>query len=223
MIVSGDEPRVSTTTDEPLPYGLTPQAYLVRERAAKYRSEYFDGELVAMAGAPEPHVTITGNIFAHLYFRLKPPCRAYQTELKVQVESGSGYAYPDVLVVCGAPRFVDSVHDALSNPAVVFEVLSPSTERHDRTTKAKAYERVESLQAYVFISQREPRVEVYARAADGSWPCTVYQGLDATVRLDAIGCGLTLSETYRDFVFPAARRQTPAPHSDTGAVSPDEE
>jgi Uma2 family endonuclease len=193
--VTGDP----TTPREPARYGrITPQAYLVRERAAEYRSEYFDGEIEAMAGAPEPHVQISGNIFAHLYFRLPPVCRAMQTEMKVRSEAVNATMYPDVLVACGDRRYVDRRQDVLKNPVVVFEVLSPSTERKDRTTKANAYRLIESLQAYVLVSQKDPRVEVYARSDDGSWPCTVYQGFDAVVQLEAIGCSLSLAEIYRD-------------------------
>jgi Uma2 family endonuclease len=194
-----------TTPREPARYGrVTPQAYLVRERAAEYRSEYFDGEIEAMAGAPEPHVIISGNIFAHLYFRLRRTCRAMQTEMKVYSEAANTTMYPDVLVTCGEPRYVDKRKDVLTNPAVVFEVLSPSTERKDRTTKASAYRLIESLQAHVLVTQKEPRVEVYARAVDGSWPCTVCQGLDTTVNIEAIGCSLSLAEIYRDVLGASA-------------------
>jgi Uma2 family endonuclease len=207
MPITTDDP---TTPREPAQYGrVTPQAYLVRERAAEYRSEYFDGEIEAMAGAPKPHVIISGNIFAHLYFRLRRTCRAMQTEMKVRSEAANTTMYPDVLVTCGEPRFTDSRQDVLTNPAVVFEVLSPSTERKDRTTKANAYRLIESLQAHVLVSQKEPRVEVYARADDGSWPCTIYQGLDAIVQLEAIGCSLSLAEIYRD-VLTASADATPA-------------
>jgi Uma2 family endonuclease len=200
---SGEAAVPSTTGAQPppRPYRYTPRQYLVRERRAEYRSEYFDGEVVAMAGASERHVAIAQNISAHLYFRMGGGCRVYQADLKVQIELGSGYAYPDVMVLCGEPRFVDRVRDVVTNPTVVFEVLSPGTERHDRSTKARAYRRVESLAAYVLVSQKEPRVEVYARGAGGEWPCTVYQRLDDAVPLPAVGCGLTLAEIYRN-LFP---------------------
>ncbi|HEV7590603.1 MAG TPA: Uma2 family endonuclease [Longimicrobium sp.] len=202
---SSGEAAVPSTTDTQVPsrpYRYTPRQYLVRERRAEYRSEYFDGDVVAMAGASERHVAIAQNISAHLYFRMGSGCRVYQTDLKVQIELGSGFAYPDVMVLCGEARFVDRVQDVVTNPTVVFEVLSPGTERHDRSTKARAYRRVESLAAYVLVSQKEPRVEVYARGAGGEWPCTVYQRLEDRVALPAVGCELTLAEVYRN-LFPA--------------------
>lgn len=181
---------------------LTPNAYLVRERRAEYRSEYHDGEVTAMAGASERHVAIAQNVSAHLYFRLGAGCRVYQADLKVKAGDGADFVYPDVLVVCGEPRFTDRARDVVTNPAVVFEVLSPGTERHDRTVKARAYRRIESLAAYVLVSQKEPRVEVYARGEDGEWPCTLYQGIADVVRLDALGCELAVAEIYRN-LFPA--------------------
>jgi Uma2 family endonuclease len=201
---SGEAAVPSTTGIRPPShsYRYTPRQYLLRERRAEYRSEYFDGEVVAMAGASERHVAIAQNIAAHLYFRVGGGCRVYQADLKVQIDLGSGYAYPDVMVLCGEPRFIDRVHDVVTNPTVVFEVLSPGTERHDRSTKAKAYRRLESLAAYVLVSQKEPRVEVYVRGADGQWPCTVYQQLTEAVALRALGCELTLAEIYRN-LFPA--------------------
>jgi len=201
---SGEGAVPSTTETQPpsRPYRYTPRQYLVRERRAQYRSEYFDGEIVAMAGASERHVAIAQNISAHLYFRVRGGCRVYQTDLKVQMDVGSGYAYPDVMVLCGDPQFVDRVRDVVTNPTVVFEVLSPGTERHDRGTKARAYRRVESLAAYVLVSQQEPRVEVYARDGGGEWPCTVFQRLDDTVELPAVGCTLTVAEIYQN-LFPA--------------------
>lgn len=190
------------TQPESVPYRHTPRAYLVRERRAAYRSEYFDGEVTAMAGASERHAAIAQNVASHLYFRVPDGCRVYQSDLKVQVELGSGYAYPDVMVLCGEPRFIDRMRDVVTNPTLVFEVLSKGTERHDRSTKARAYRQVESLAAYVLVSQQEPRVEVYARAEDGEWPCTVYQRLDQAVALPGLDCTLTLAEIYRN-LFPA--------------------
>jgi Uma2 family endonuclease len=195
-------PDTTETQAPPRPYRYTPRRYLVRERRAAYRSEYFDGDVVAMAGASERHVAVAQNVSAHLYFRVRSGCRVYQSDLKVQVGAGSGYAYPDVMVLCGEPQFIDRARDVVVNPTVVFEVLSPGTERHDRGTKAAAYRQVESLAAYVLVSQKEPRVEVYARDAGGEWPCTLYRQLDDTVALPMVGCTLTLAEIYRN-LFPA--------------------
>ncbi len=176
--------------------------YLVRERAAEERSEYFDGRIVAMAGGTPVHAAIAQNIGAHLYFRLPGGCRVYQSDVKVQAAGANACMYPDVFVLCGEPGYIDRKHDVVTNPTVVFEVLSPSTERHDRTVKAAAYRRVDSLAAYVLVSQKEPRVEVYTRGEGGEWGCAVYQRPEHEVPLPALGCALTVAEIYRN-LFPA--------------------
>lgn len=193
-------PTLETGTPYPL---VTPRRYLVRERAAEERSEYFDGHVVAMAGGTTVHADIAQNIGSHLYFRVRGGCRVYQNDVKVQAADANAYTYPDVFVLCGEPRYIDRRHDVVTNPTVVFEVLSPGTERHDRTVKAAAYRAVASLAAYVLVSQKEPRVEVYTRGeGGGEWACTVYQRLEHEVPLPALGCHLAVAEIYRN-LFPA--------------------
>lgn len=189
----------------------SPKTYLVRERAAAYRTEFFAGHLVAMAGGTTLHAAIAQNIGAHLYFRVGDRCRVYQSDLKVRSAEANAFMYPDVMVLCGEPGYVDRRHDAVTNPTVVFEVLSRGTERHDRTVKAAAYRRIESLRAYVLVSQQEPRVEVYTREEGGAWSLAVYQQYGDTVQLPAIGCELLVQEIYRNLIPAAVAR----PHGAT--------
>lgn len=185
---------------------VTPEEYLVRERAAEYKSEYWDGEIIAMSGAPEPHVVITGNIFAALHVRLRgTPCRPYTNDMRVQFDGDSKTAYPDVSVVCGERQFKDHRRDVLLNPAFVAEVLSPSTERHDRGKKKDGYRLIPSLREYLFVVQKEPRAELYRREADGSWSCTLFQRMEDEVRLESLGCVLPLAEIYQDVLPPQGR------------------
>jgi Uma2 family endonuclease len=187
------------------PY-VSPEDYLVRERAAAYKSEYWDGEIIAMSGAPEPHVVITGNIHAALHTKLRGTnCRPYMSDMRVQFDASRKTAYPDVSVVCGERKFKDHRNDVLLNPALVVEVLSPSTERHDRGKKKDGYRLIPSLREYLFVVQKEPRVELYRREADESWSCTVYQRLEDEVRLESIGCTLAMAEIYQDVLPPAGR------------------
>ena len=111
---------------------LTPEEYLALERKAEYKSEYFQGEMFALAGATSEHNTIAGNIFGKLRQQLKAkPCRAYISDMRVRIPVTGLYTYPDVIVVCGEPRFDDEYSDTLLNPTVLVEVLSPSTESYD--------------------------------------------------------------------------------------------
>ncbi|HET7461282.1 MAG TPA: Uma2 family endonuclease [Longimicrobium sp.] len=189
---------------------VPPRQYLVRERAAlDVRSEYFDGRIITMQGGTRLHAVIAQNIGAHLYFRLPEGCSVVQSDLKVRAARANAFMYPDVMVLCGEAGYFDRRHDVVTNPSVVFEVLSRTTERHDRTTKAAAYRGIPSLRAYVLVSQVEPRVEVYAREEGGEWSCTLYQRYADAVALPWIGCELTLAEIYKS-LFPAAVARPPS-------------
>src|SRR5438132_1113204 len=112
---------------------LTPEEYLAIERAAEFRSEYYQGLMYAMAGGSPSHSWIIGNTAGELRSALKRgPCRVSSTDLRIRVSAKGLYTYPDVVVVCGEPRFADDQKDTLLNPIVLIEVLSPSTEAYDR-------------------------------------------------------------------------------------------
>ncbi|HEX8670411.1 MAG TPA: Uma2 family endonuclease [Longimicrobium sp.] len=185
---------------------VTPEEYLARERSAEHRSEYWDGEIIARADAAEPHVLIAGNIQAafHSVSRGRG-CRTYTSAMRVQFDDGRKSVYPDVTVSCGESRFLDDEQDVFLNPTILVEVLSPSTERHDRGKKKDGYRLIPSLREYLFVVQKEPRVELYRREEDESWSCTVYQRMEDEVRLESLGCTLAMAEIYQD-VLPPARR-----------------
>jgi len=181
--------------------------YLLLERAARHRSELVNGEIYAMAGASETHILIAGNVFAELHAQFKGrPCRAYANEMRVQINTTGAYVYPDVTAVCGDPVFRPDAHlDTLTNPTLVVEVLSPSTEDYDRDEKAAHYRRLPSLREYVLVAQDRPHVEVYRRRGDApagaEWILSEANGLNETVRLAAVGCDLALSEIYDRITF----------------------
>ena len=119
---------------------LTPEEYLAIERAAEERSEYVNGEMFALSGASFAHTVITANLVASLHVRLRAkPCTVHAADLKVRVEATGLHAYPDVVVVCGEPRFADAGRDVVTNPVLLVEVLSESTEKWDRGAKFGHY------------------------------------------------------------------------------------
>ncbi|MEZ4835727.1 MAG: Uma2 family endonuclease [Caldilineaceae bacterium] len=180
----------------------TPEAYLVRERTAEARSEYRDGDIHAMAGASRAHNLIAGNTFAQLHSALRSrPCETYMNDMRVKVAKSRLYTYPDVVVVCGEPRFENSSGDVLLNPTVIVEVLSPSTEGYDRGDKFFHYRRLSSLQEYVLIAQESQRVEHYARHGD-QWLLTEFSQSDHIVDFPILNCGIPLSEIYARVEFP---------------------
>jgi Uma2 family endonuclease len=176
---------------------LTPEEYLALERSATSKSEFFNGEMFAMAGATEEHVLIVVNVAGELRAQLRGrPCRTYSTDMRVKVSETGLYAYPDVVVVCGEPQFEDEHRDTLLNPTAIVEVLSPSTEAYDRGEKFAHYQGLGSLREYVLIAQDRYRVEQYVWQQEGQWLYSEVRGPGEAVHLPAIGCDLALSEVY---------------------------
>ncbi len=182
----------------------TPEEYLALERLAEFKSEYIEGRIVALAGAPDAHTTISQNIQGELRIRFRGgPCRSWANEMRVQVEDGRRYTYPDVVAVCGEIQFRDRVRDTIINPVLIVEVLSPSTEAYDRGEKFKHYREIESLRDYVLVAQDRPLVERYTRHGD-FWPSQAVAGLDAELELTSVGCSIPLREIYENVEFPSA-------------------
>lgn len=179
----------------------TVEEYLAFERASETRHEYFAGDIFAMSGASEQHILITGNTFSSLLVQLrKRPCKVYPIDMRVKV-SAIKYTYPDVSVVCGEPRFTDDKFDTLTNPIVIIEVLSPSTENYDRGKKFQHYMTLETFQEYILVAQDEVSVEHYIRQTDGRWLYSRAQTLAAEIKLPSIGCTLLLADIYDKVSF----------------------
>jgi Uma2 family endonuclease len=177
--------------------GLTPEQYLEIERAAEFRSEYYAGRMYAMSGASYNHVLITLSLGGELRAALKlSPCAVGTNDLRLRISPRGLYTYPDIVVVCGDPKFADDQKDTLANPTFLAEVLSPSTEAYDRGFKSAQYRKIESLQEYVLVSQTEPRLEVFRRQPGGGWLLSEFVGLDAVSRFDSLGCEIPLAEIY---------------------------
>ncbi len=176
---------------------LTPEEYLVLERKTTLKSEYLSGEIVAMSGASHPHNLITMNIANGLYNQLADRgCQVFASDMRVGINAGDSYFYPDVSVVCDNPRFEDNEFDTLINPTVVVEVLSQSTETNDKGEKFTRYKQLESLQEYILISQDQIRVEHYFR--QGSiWKSDELTSLEDILLLTSVDAELPMQQVYR--------------------------
>ena len=175
----------------------TPEEYLALEEKAEFRSEFDNGEIVAMAGGSITHIRITSNISRTIGNRVTENCESLATDMKVWVESVSKFYYPDVTVLCGKPNFYEKRNDTITNPILIVEVLSDSTEAKDRGEKFFAYQTLTSLQEYVLVSQDKAVVEHFVRQNDGSWKYQATIGLKSTVKLESIEVELTLEEIYK--------------------------
>lgn len=190
---------------------LSPAEYLAIERAADFKSEFYAGEMFAMAGASRKHNLITLNVGAELRSALKNrTCEVYPSDMRVKVEATGLYTYPDVVVVCDPPEFDDQHADTLLNPTVLIEVLSDSTERYDRGRKSGHFRRIPSLKEYVLVAQNEPRIEHFARQAGEHWLLTDAAGPDAVLELPALDCKLSLAEIYARVEFDPADPLSPS-------------
>lgn len=190
--------RGAITVDEPLAI----DEYLAFERAAETRHEYHAGEVVAFAGATREHNLITATASRLLGNQLDgKPCEVYVADMRVRA-TPAAYVYPDVVVVCGEPRFADDEFDILLNPTVLVEVLSPSTEARDRDEKLQYYSSLESVRDYLMIASDKVRVDHYVRQSDNEWKLRLYFGLSDQVDLTSIDCKLVLADIYAKVNFP---------------------
>jgi Uma2 family endonuclease len=187
------------------------EQYLEMERASEERYEYIDGYVYDMAGESLEHSAINANLIAMLVTQLRgKPCRTLSPNMKIrsgpffkeQKTNKGMFSYVDVSVVCGEPQFHDTFRDVLTNPTVIIEVLSGSTEEFNLGEKFRRYRtHIQVLQDYVLVSQKLPFIQVYSRHPDG-WLMTDALGLESSIRLPSIDCRLPLSEVYNRVTFP---------------------
>ena len=180
---------------------LTPEEYITAERKATLKSEYLNGEIVAMSGASDTHNLITMNASTALYNQLADRgCRVYASDMRVGISAGISYFYPDIAVTCDKPRFEDDVFDTLTNPQVIIEVLSDSTAGYDRGEKFIRYRQLESLQEYILISQDQVQVDHYLRQGK-QWVLSEFSALEDVFPLVSISAELSLRQIYRFVEF----------------------
>jgi Uma2 family endonuclease len=177
--------------------------YLALEASSNVKHEFLDGQIYAMAGGTPEHAALAAAVIGLLFPALRGGrCRAHDADLRVRVPATGLSTYPDVTVVCG-PRALDpGDHHAVTNPTLVVEVLSRSTEDYDRGDKFEHYQHLPTLQQYVLVSYREPCVEVFTRAG-GAWSAAIARAGDVA-DLASIGATLDVSELYAAAAEPAS-------------------
>lgn len=177
---------------------ISPEEYLELEREADYKSEYFQGEVFAIAGAGRNHNRITENLSIDIGFFLKgKSCRSYSSDLKIHIPANGLYTYPDLLVVCGKEQFVDDKTDTLLNPRIIVEVLSKSTGSYDRGEKFQLYRSIPSLEEYVLIDSQRIAAEVFRKSEQGFWSLmSESYTLEGGIELASIGLTLPMRDIY---------------------------
>ena len=174
-----------------------PQEYLELERAAEYKSEYYQGEIFAMAGASRNHNRIAGNLYVKVGSYLEgKSCNFYPSDMRVHIPANGLYAYPDLTVVCGKEEYLDEESDTLLNPAIIIEVLSESTADYDQGSKFAFYRSISTLEEYVVIDSRSIKAIVWKKER-GTWLlATETKDLESSIELASIGLTLPLRVIY---------------------------
>lgn len=178
------------------PY-LTSDKYLQMEDVSNIKHEYLDGQVYAMAGASDPHVTIALNLATLLRSHVRGSgCRVYIADMKARIESLNRFYYPDVMVTCSPSDQETPTYKRF--PCLIVEVLSDSTEAFDRGDKFVDYQELESLREYVLINTKRQRVECFRRNEQGLWVLQSYTPQQKSFRLDSVGFEGTLEALYED-------------------------
>ncbi|MFN8529312.1 MAG: Uma2 family endonuclease [Anaerolineae bacterium] len=180
----------------------TLEEYHDYERTNEGKSEYLNSAIYDMVGASEAHNLITSNTIVSLGGQVRGSgCKVYPSDMRLRTPSGF-YAYPDVMVICGASQIANEGNrETMLNPTVIIEVLSPSTEMYDRTTKFAHYRSLESLQTFLMIAQDKPYVECFTRHSGDQWLVAYFSGLDQVCDLPSVGCKLALADLYENVSF----------------------
>lgn len=186
----------------------TLEEYLELDKNSDERFEYWDGEVFLMSGVSDEHDSIEGNL--HFLLRLQlagKNCRAFLANMRIKVPSLPPYRYGDLSALCGQARFekIGGV-DVLTNPALIIEVLSTSTEAYDRVDKFTHYKSIPSFREYLLVAQHRPHITQFIKQDDGVWIHREFNDLNDVVRLDSMACEFSLSEVYQDVSF------KPQPH-----------
>ncbi len=175
---------------------ISPETYLAAERTAQSRSEYYNGHIIAMAGAGLKHNRIAMNLYREVgYFLKGRHCGMLPADMRVSTPSQDAYMYPDAVIVCGEPQLEDDKFDTLLNPSVIFEILSPSTGSMDKGRKFFFYREIASLKEYIMIDTLRKLVIVSRRQPDHSW---VFENIaeEGALTIQTIHFTLTLQEIY---------------------------
>ncbi|GAB2597376.1 Uma2 family endonuclease [Spirosoma areae] len=177
---------------------ISPEEYLAAERQALDKSEFFDGEIIPMAGATRNHNRIRDNINGRIIMHIEETdCQSFSSDMRVHLPATGLYAYPDIVIVCGEPELLPGGFDNLLNPAVLIEVISEGTEDYDRGRKFLRYRSIPSFQEYVLIDSQQVAVEVWRKNDLGQW--TLMEQLaepSGQFTIQTIGLTLSLAKVY---------------------------
>jgi len=182
----------------------TPEEYLELEATADYKSEYIDGQIIAMAGASINHNRITGNFSAALNFAFKQQdeYKVFNSDMRLWIPQRLIYIYPDVIIIADKPEFFNNRTDTITNPQVIIEVLSKSTKSYDREDKFAAYRTIPTFQEYLLIDQNRIHGEQFSKTGKKRWNLREYDEEDENISLETVYFEISLQDLYNKVKFP---------------------
>lgn len=187
-----------------LKHYYTLEEYLELDVKSEERLEYWQGEIFSMSGVSEEHAEIEGNIFVALKTKIAGRhCRAFLANMRLKVPSMPPYRYGGISALCGKAQFerIGGV-DVLTNPGLIIEVLSPSTEAYDRGDKFTQYKSIPSFTEYLLVAQHRPHVAQFVKQSGGAWLHREFNDLQDVVKIESVNCELRLNEIYQNVTFP---------------------
>ncbi|WP_017652376.1 Uma2 family endonuclease [Fortiea contorta] len=180
----------------------TPEEYLQLEETSECKNEYWDGEIIPIASSTTHHNEIVGNFCTNFKFNMRGKnYKIYMGDVKLWIPRYRINTYPDVMVIHGEPIYDGTGTTTVTNPLMIAEVLSKSTESHDRSNKFRFYRSISTLQEYILINQYEFVVEQFNKNADGQWVLTEYESIDAALCLNSIEFQIPLRDLYEEMKF----------------------
>jgi Uma2 family endonuclease len=180
----------------------TDEEYLALEQTAECKNEYHDGEIIPMTGGSINHNRITGNIYAFLKYQLRGQGKeAFTCDLRVWIARYRRFLYPDVFVIKGIPTLYENRTDTITNPCLIIETLSKSTQYYDHTDKFRYYRSIPEFQEYILINQYEFLVGHYTKTNDGAWLLREYETADAKIYLSSVNIEIALADIYEGVDF----------------------
>ena len=188
---------------------FTAQEYLELEESADYKSEYFKGEIFAMASASINHNQIAGNLFSQLHQQQKKHgCRITVSDLKLWIEEIDFFAYPDLMITCDKLQFFPGRTDIILNPLVIIEILSRSTEAYDRGKKFQFYRSIPSFQEYILIDQYRVHIDQFYIENTGKWTLRDYNDINDMLQFSRIDFEIPLEKVYELVDFELEESET---------------
>jgi Uma2 family endonuclease len=175
---------------------LTEEEYLEIERAAEFKSEFHDGQMFAMSGGSPNHSRLAVRIGSLLDRAIPGSCHVFNSDLRVKVAPARLYTYPDCFVICGDLEYFQDHQDVVTNPLLIVEVLSPSTQDYDRGKKFELYRTIESFREYLIIHQDARHVEHYSKQNEGGWLLRDHIGEESSFAIPCLNTIISLAELY---------------------------